>query len=470
MFPAKFDSLFRETCTHQHVSVPPLSYTIQRFASLPQQTHSLKVKDTLMLAANSLRIISHKSRQMLWCAVPSFLLASPLPQSPLSLLSMTTSNDPRRSARVCTSRAPPSASLDSDSPQASPAPSKRRRVATTSKKQAPSEKNPQALKSPPAKKKKSSPAKKPKSAPSTAEPVEIYPPQHADIPFSLSDNSSSTLRLVTWNVASLRSVARSGALNSYMEREKPHILCLQETKMTPEAVAGFDGVPGYTPHWFHSDRKGYSGVAAFIRNDLPHSFKTMQVTRGMSDPTADSEGRVLTLFLPNSICLVNAYVPNAGSKLVRLDYRTTVFEPAMRTYLASLAEKHSVIYCGDLNVAYQPLDIHNSKGNAKSAGHTPQEREQFGVLLDHTPGWVDCYRALYPPYSGYTFYSRRFGTRLREQGKGWRLDYFIVDQQTFDKSIVSNCFVRPDVDGSDHYPLILDIKMPSEIDNNDQDP
>lgn len=409
---------------------------------------------------------------------------------------MTSSQEPRRSIRL-SSRQPPArlasanasdvSHTDSSSPI--PVPKKRRRVSSSKKNPSlpvkrssvVSEQAPRSLASEqPTKRedcalissqepdevkkvKQTDKVEKADKAPNAnrSEQISIiYPPQHTNIPFTPPVDPSQIVRLVTWNVASLRSVARSGALNKYLERERPHILCLQETKMTPEAELEFKPVPCYTPYWFHSERKGYSGVAAFIRTDVAGTLKIEKVTRGMTDPTADMEGRVITLFLRNSVCLVNAYVPNAGGKLARLDYRTTVFEPAMRSYLESLASTgYSVVYCGDLNVAHQPLDIHNSKGNAKSAGHTPQEREQFGILLTHPPGWVDVYRMLYPPFSGYTYYSRRFGARLREEGKGWRLDYFVVDQATFDKGVIADCFVRPDIDGSDHYPLVLDLEI-----------
>lgn len=291
--------------------------------------------------------------------------------------------------------------------------------------------------------------------------LSIYPPQHALLPFDpppFTSLSAGPLRIVTWNVCSLRSMMRSGALVKYAQQERPHILCVQETKMTPDAQLSFDGVPGYIPHWHHSQRKGHFGVAIFIRDDVSDNMASdIRVSRETGDPVADSEGRVITLFLPSSVCVVNAYVPNSGGKLARLPYRTEHFEPAIRKYLAQLAQKYSVIYCGDLNVAHQPLDIHNSKGNMKSAGHTPQERDQFGHLLGDSPQWVDCFRRLHQSYPGYTYYSKRFGTRLREQLKGWRLDYFLVDGRTFDSDVVSDCFVRPLVDGSDHYPLVIDI-------------
>lgn len=286
--------------------------------------------------------------------------------------------------------------------------------------------------------------------------------------------------------------------------------------MNAEVAEAFDPPAGYDVFWNHSQsRKGYSGVAVFMRTDTISTktctqddesaqpgdtqpddaqsndsdaadyakmLSVVSVDYAIGDAEADAEGRIITVRLrctageakaakkknkmksdsKKDISLVVAYVPNAGGKLARLTYRTDVFERKMRDYLKSLADQNmSVIYCGDLNVAYQEIDIHNSKSNTKSAGHTPEERKAFGELLEHGPQWVDCYRALWPDYRGFTYFSRRFGTRLKLAGKGWRLDYFLVDKATYDdkKLRIADCFVRPDVEGSDHYPLVLDIDL-----------
>lgn len=280
-------------------------------------------------------------------------------------------------------------------------------------------------------------------------------------PWGLSDNEH-VLKLVTWNVASCRSVVKAGVLHPYIAKEAPDVLCLQETKMTPVAVEDFPEVEGYSVHWNHSEKKGYSGVAFFIRDDLSErkgGLKVKEVKNGMGLEEADFEGRVLTCYFENGLALVNAYVPNSGGKLARLGFRTSSFEPAMRHYLNRLAEDHSVVYCGDLNVAHMPIDIHNSKGNQKSAGHTPQERQEFTTFLESGEGWKDTFREQYPEAHGYTYYSRRFGPRLKSEGKGWRLDYHILDSSSFNRGAVSDIYIRTDVAGSDHYPLILEYEL-----------
>lgn len=268
------------------------------------------------------------------------------------------------------------------------------------------------------------------------------------------------LKVVTWNVASCRSVVKSGALMEYMEKEGADLVCLQETKMHPEACETFPGIEGYDVHWNHSIKKGYSGVAVFVRHGLEDKTKISAVETGMGLEEADYEGRIIRIELDGTLVIVNAYVPNSGGKLKRLEFRTETFEPAMRQFLDGLKkEGKRVIYCGDLNVAHEVIDIHNSKGNQKSAGHTPQEREQFSILLKSGAGWADSFRRLYPGVRGYTYYSRRFGDKMKKEGKGWRLDYHVLDAESFAKGVVSDIYVRKDVMGSDHYPLVLEYKL-----------
>lgn len=270
------------------------------------------------------------------------------------------------------------------------------------------------------------------------------------------------LKVVTWNVASLRSAVKTNAFHPYIAKECPDILCLQETKMTPEAVEDFPGVDGYEVHWNHSEKKGYSGVAILVRKDIPvrkPGLQVKEVKKGMGLAEADYEGRVLTCYFTNGLALVNAYVPNSGGKLARLGFRTETFEPAMRVFLNELMEDNRVLYCGDLNVAHAPIDIHNSKGNQKSAGHTPQERREFSVYLESGEGWKDTFRELYPSAHGYTYFSRRFGPRLKNEGKGWRLDYHIVDAESFNNGVVEDVYVRTHVEGSDHLPLVIEYRL-----------
>lgn len=232
---------------------------------------------------------------------------------------------------------------------------------------------------------------------------------------------SEFVKIVTWNIASCRTALKNGFLLDYLRKDEPDILLVQETKMTEEAVEkDFPDMDTHDVYWNHcTAKKGYSGVAVFAsKKGLEGKGLSIEsVTPGMGNAEADAEGRVITVVLSNGVAIVNAYVPNAGMKLARLGYRTKNFEPEMRVFLRGLREKHRrVVYSGDLNVAHEAIDIHNSKGNKKSAGHTAEEREEMTNLLGEE--WVDVFRHMYPNKRAYTYFSRRFGDRMKEQNKG----------------------------------------------------
>lgn len=272
--------------------------------------------------------------------------------------------------------------------------------------------------------KKKRPASKPHSAPKGKS--KIPEPYMSDEIVETSCNvpwgacADELLKVATWNVNGCRSVVRSGELLAYVDREQPDLLLLQETKLTAESEAQIPAINGYEVHWNHcTAKKGYSGVATLVASARLRrkGVSVESVCAGMGEEIGDSEGRVLTTILSNGLAVVNAYVPNVGSKLVRMEYRVKTFEPRMRKYLNELREKHQrVVYAGDLNVAHAEIDIHNSKGNQKNAGHTLKERQEFTNLL--ADGWVDVFRQIYPKKRAYTYFSLRFGDRMQKENKG----------------------------------------------------
>eukprot|EP01053_Blabericola_migrator_P002886 Blabericola_migrator_1__2885@NODE_182_length_11861_cov_167_496185_g158_i0_p5_GENE_NODE_182_length_11861_cov_167_496185_g158_i0NODE_182_length_11861_cov_167_496185_g158_i0_p5_ORF_typecomplete_len336_score55_48Exo_endo_phos/PF03372_23/4_7e25Exo_endo_phos_2/PF14529_6/1_4e07_NODE_182_length_11861_cov_167_496185_g158_i052326239 len=274
------------------------------------------------------------------------------------------------------------------------------------------------------------------------------------------------IKICTWNVNGLRAVLRSKKLKeessdfvAYIKEEAPDILCLNETKITPELENLLDEtLPDYKSYHAHSDKKSYAGVAILVKKGTVLESAIESQTSGVGDAEHDSEGRTLTLVFP-SLCLVASYVANSGQGLKRLDYRISSFDPTMQAYLKGLETKFArpVIWCGDLNVAYEEIDIWNSKGNQKSAGHTPEERASFGNFLK-TGQWVDVWRQQNPSQRAYTYWSARF-PQGRADNLGWRLDYFICSLNL--AKDVGACRIRDRVQGSDHCPvvLILDQKL-----------
>lgn len=250
------------------------------------------------------------------------------------------------------------------------------------------------------------------------------------------------MRLISWNVNGFRACLQKGFAEFFTQVDAD-IFCLQETKMQ-EGQANFNP-EGYFAYYNSAIKKGYSGTAVFSKQ------QPLQVTLGINDQYND-EGRVLTLEYPE-FYLVNCYVPNSQTELARLEYRLQ-FEDTMRNYLSDLNKRKPVIYCGDLNVAHQEIDLKNPKTNTKSAGFTLEEREKFSQLL--TAGFTDSYRYLYPETTGvYSWWSYRF--KAREKNAGWRIDYFVV-ANSLAKQII-DAKIHMQVLGSDHCPVELEIKI-----------
>ena len=250
------------------------------------------------------------------------------------------------------------------------------------------------------------------------------------------------MKLISWNVNGLRACMDKG-FRAFFADADADIFCIQETKMQ-EGQAEVD-MEGYTRYMNSAEKKGYSGTLIWAKTS-PLSCRF-----GLLDGLYNDEGRVITLEY-DGFFIVNAYVPNSQDELKRLDYRM-VFEDRMREYLQELDRKKPVIYCGDLNVAHERIDIRHPDANTGNAGFTPQERNKMTQLLGI--GLKDTFRTLYPEKIQYSWWSYRF--HARENNAGWRLDYFIVSDRLMKK--VRDSVIRTEVTGSDHCPVELDIDL-----------
>ena len=249
------------------------------------------------------------------------------------------------------------------------------------------------------------------------------------------------MKLVSWNVNGLRACQGKGFLESFAALDAD-VFCLQETKMQP-GQAEVD-LPGYVQYWNSAVKKGYSGTAVFTR------VKPLAVTYGIGSSEHDGEGRAITLEFDNFF-LVNCYVPNAQRDLTRLSFRMA-WEDELRAYLKGLDGRKPVIYCGDLNVAHEEIDLKNPKSNRGNAGFSDEERGKMTELL--AAGFVDTFRYLYPEAAGaYSWWSYMY--HARENNAGWRIDYFIVSESI--KDAVNDSVIHPEIMGSDHCPVELDI-------------
>ena len=250
------------------------------------------------------------------------------------------------------------------------------------------------------------------------------------------------VKLISWNVNGLRAVLRKNFLE-FLDQEKPDVLCLQETKCTPDQVEQLWPAQ-YTTYWNCAEKKGYSGTAIFTRE------RPLKVTPHIGAAVHDREGRVLTAEFTNFF-LVNVYVPNSQRELTRLAYRQNWDRDFLR-YLKKLGKKKPVVVCGDLNVAHQEIDLTNPKANVKNHGFTPQERAGFSAMVK--AGFVDTFREFEPGGGHYTWWSPMSGARARNVG--WRIDYFLVSAAL--RPRLRRAFIQPHVAGSDHCPVGIELE------------
>ena len=250
------------------------------------------------------------------------------------------------------------------------------------------------------------------------------------------------MKLISWNVNGIRACIDKGFLDVFKNMDAD-FFSVQETKMQ-EGQANLD-IDGYYRYMSSAIKKGYSGTLIYAKK------KALNVIYGIDGNLYNDEGRIITLEYDN-FYLVNAYVPNSQEELKRLDYRME-FEDKMRAYLVSLNNKKPVIYCGDLNVAHERIDIKNPDTNQRNAGFTIEERNKMTELLNS--GFIDTFRYLYKDKVLYSWWSYRFQARLKNAG--WRIDYFLVSESIKDKIIDAK--IHTDILGSDHCPVELLIEM-----------
>lgn len=246
------------------------------------------------------------------------------------------------------------------------------------------------------------------------------------------------MKFISWNVNGFRAVLKKGFEDVFKDLDAD-FFCLQETKMQ-EGQADFHP-EGYHEYYSYADKKGYSGTAIFAK-EAP-----LRVAYGIEGKHND-EGRVITLEY-DDFYLICAYVPNSQDELKRIDYRME-YEDDLRAYMSKLDKVKPVVYCGDLNVSHEEIDLKNPKSNRGNAGFSDEERSKMTELLG--AGFTDTYRHLHPDTPGvYSWWSYRFNARANNAG--WRIDYFIVSNRLETK--IKEAAILTDVYGSDHCPVSL---------------
>lgn len=251
------------------------------------------------------------------------------------------------------------------------------------------------------------------------------------------------MKMISWNVNGLRACVTKG-FESFFKEADADFFAIQETKLQEGQIElNFEG---YKSYFNSAEKKGYSGVAVYTKH------QPLKVTKGIGIEQHDHEGRVLTLEYEN-FYFVTCYTPNSKRELLRLDYRM-VWEEAFLNYIESLKAIKPVIFCGDLNVAHQEIDLKNPKTNRRNAGFTDEERGCFTKLLGM--GYIDTFRYFYPDMVGaYSWWSYMF--KAREKNAGWRIDYFVVSENLKERLVDAK--IHTEILGSDHCPVELEIDL-----------
>ncbi|MCI8453784.1 MAG: exodeoxyribonuclease III [Lachnospiraceae bacterium] len=249
-------------------------------------------------------------------------------------------------------------------------------------------------------------------------------------------------KMISWNVNGLRACMGKGFLE-YFNQADADVFCIQESKLQEGQIEL--SLPGYWQYWNYAEKKGYSGTAIFTKE------KPLSVFYGLGIEEHDHEGRMITAEF-ESYYVVTCYTPNSQEGLKRLAYRMA-WEEAFRAYLQGLEQRKPVIFCGDLNVAHEEIDLKNPASNRKNAGFTDEERQKFTELTK--AGFIDTWRFFNPDRTGvYSWWSYRFSARAKNAG--WRIDYFCVSEALKDRLV--NAAIHTDVQGSDHCPVELVIQ------------
>lgn len=264
------------------------------------------------------------------------------------------------------------------------------------------------------------------------------------------------MKLYSWNVNGIRAVIKKGTFQSFMAEHQPDILCLQETK-AKQGQAEID-LGGYHEYWNSADKAGYSGTAIFSK------VEPLNVINGFADEIAEKyglagdsygdptkEGRVISAEF-EKFWVVTVYTPNSKGDLSRLGLRHTQWDPAFLEHVQELEKTKPVVFCGDLNVAHNEIDLANPKQNIGKHGFTNEEREGFDSF--EKAGFVDTFRAAYPDKTdAYTWWTHWANARARNIG--WRIDYWLASKAIAHH--IKNPQIHPDVMGSDHCPVSIEI-------------
>jgi exodeoxyribonuclease-3 len=254
------------------------------------------------------------------------------------------------------------------------------------------------------------------------------------------------MKLISWNVNGIRAIAKKG-FAEWLLKEKPDILCLQETKAWEEQLSNdIKKIDGYSAFFSEAERKGYSGVAVY---SLPNP---LEVKNALGVKEFDKEGRVLVLRYPEFM-LFNIYFPNGKQSKERLKYKLDFYDAFLNILKELNKQNEKIVICGDVNTAHKEIDLARPKENSKVSGFLPEERAWIDKLID--AGFIDTLREFRQEGEIYTWWDMK--TRARERNVGWRIDYFFISRNL--RNNLTDAWTMPEVSGSDHCPIGIELNF-----------
>ncbi len=300
--------------------------------------------------------------------------------------------------------------------------------------------------------------KKPAPAKKLTEPKQARPaPAVIPVPDLVRkpQNKTGVIKIISWNVNGIRAVSKKGFYD-WLYREFPDILCLQETKAMPDQIEKDPGAsvimkhPDYHSCWASAEKKGYSGVGTI--SSIPPLREQIGFEKDDTERKFNSEGRLIATEYPG-FEVWNVYYPNGGRGDHRVQYKLAFYEHCLNIWEDRRKKGKKLILCGDFNTAHHEIDLARPKENTKVSGFLPVERAFLDKIT--SMGYVDVFRKFNQDPGWYTYWDQI--TRARERNVGWRIDYFIVTEETM--PLVKNASIQMDVPGSDHCPVVLEIEI-----------
>jgi len=254
------------------------------------------------------------------------------------------------------------------------------------------------------------------------------------------------MKILSWNVNGIRAISKKGFI-AWLKTESPDILCVQETKAHPDQLTDEILAPeGYRTYWNSAEKKGYSGVAVFSKEE------PLSVCKGLGIKEFDSEGRLLLLEY-ESFFLYNVYYPNGGAGNKRVPFKMRFYDAFLSDVQNLNTKGKKVIICGDVNTAHEEIDLARPKENQNSTGFLPEERRWVSSFIDE--GYIDAFRVFNKEAGHYTWWD--YKTRARERNVGWRIDYFFITKNLLKD--LSGANILSDIKGSDHCPIGIELKI-----------